>query len=282
MSSEEILTDLNNKPSTNSPKISPKFLPNIPTNASSQLKPLHGNSHALMENMESPIKFVRFILKKNLMPKARSNSPKEDVFYEKNTEDLETEENKNQENKCEFQKRAKKFDKIGKEFEYLCKNEINNRKGFKICLEIIENKRYELLLLFQKNELCANLRNFKAENQNILLEKAKEYLENLVFFQYTKITKKLEISLNKNSIFFQGSLWKEIVNELCDLKNEEKEMHIQKLQSMENEKNKLSDFLKEKENDNLMNEVDQLQDTKTLIDFLRKENDSFKEKVFLN
>ena len=135
---------------------------------------------------------------------------------------------------------------------------------------------------FKKNELCANLRNFKAENQNILLEKAKEYLENLVFVQDPKITKKLEISLNKNSIFFQGSLWKEIVNELCDLKNEEKEMHIQKLQSMENEKNKLSDFLKEKENDNLMNEVDQLQDTKTLIDFLRKENDSFKEKVFLN
>ena len=125
-----------------------------------------------------------------------------------------------------------------------------------------------------------NLRNLKAENEDLLLEKAKEYLENLVFVQDPKVTKKLEVSLNKNSIFFQGSLWKEIVKELCDLKTEEKEMHIQKLHTMENEKNKLSESLKEKENDNLMNGFDQLKDTKTLIDFLRKENDSFKEKVF--
>ena len=155
MSSEEGLifsTDFNNKPLTISPKILPRFLqyPYIPMNASPQLKPLHGNSHALMKNMESPIKFFRFKLTKHLMPRARSNSPKEDDLFEKKTEEIEIEENKNQENKCEFKENAKKIDKIGKELEYLCKNEINNRKGFEICMEIIENKRYEFLLFQRK------------------------------------------------------------------------------------------------------------------------------------
>ena len=64
----------------------------------------------------------------------------------------------------------------------------------------------------------------------------------------------MESSLNKNMIFLQNMLCREIVEELCDKKSEEKEMYIQKIRSIEIEKNKLAASLEAKTTNSIKTE----------------------------
>ena len=105
----------------------------------------------------------------------------------------------------------------------------------------------------------------------------KKYLEKLVFAQAHKILKKMEISLNRNMFLLQNSLWREIVDELCELKAEDKQTYLRKIQSMEKEKNKLNFCVEIKEQENLNLELEIKQGR---IDLLQRENEIFKEKVF--
>ena len=115
------------------------------------------------------------------------------------------------------------------------------------------------------------------ENQYGTLENMKKYLEKLVFAQDHKILKKMEISLNRNMFLLQNSLWREIVDELCELKAEDKQTYLRKIQSMEKEKNKLNFCVEIKEQENLNLELEIKQGR---IDLLQRENEIFKEKVF--
>ena len=75
----------------------------------------------------------------------------------------------------------------------------------------------------------------------------------------------------------QNSLWREIVDELCELKAEDKQTYLRKIQSMEKEKNKLNFCVEIKEQENLNLELEIKQGR---IDLLQRENEIFKEKVF--
>ena len=82
-------------------------------------------------------------------------------------------------------------------------------------------------------------------------------------------------------IFLQSLLCREIVEELCDKKSEDKEMYIQKIRLIEIEKNKLAASFEAKTTNSIKTELlnDSLKQSR--IDFLQQECDSLKEKVFL-
>lgn len=77
----------------------------------------------------------------------------------------------------------------------------------------------------------------------------------------------------------QHLLWRELVDELCEVKAEEKQTYLRKIQSMEKEKNKLNTYnneVKEQESLNLEAVIKQGR-----IDLLQKENEILKEKVWI-
>ena len=81
-------------------------------------------------------------------------------------------------------------------------------------------------------------------------------------------------------VFLQGLLCREIVADLCDKRAEDKEMYLQKIRSIENEKNKVAAILEAKTTEKIKTEIinDSLKQSR--IDFLQQECDSLKEKVF--
>ena len=103
----------------------------------------------------------------------------------------------------------------------------------------------------------------------------------MIFLSEKNLLKKVESSLNKNMIFLQSLLCREIVEELCDKKSEDKEMYIQKIRLIEIEKNKLAASFEAKTTNSIKTELlnDSLKQSR--IDFLQQEYDSLKEKVFL-
>ena len=98
------------------------------------------NPHQFTPNFQlssKNIKFVGFKVKNTFMQiRARSNSPKmEDLPEIKNNELVENE--KNDKNVI-----RKKMANFCKELQYLQKNDQFNRKGFDICLQILEMSEY--------------------------------------------------------------------------------------------------------------------------------------------
>ena len=81
-------------------------------------------------------------------------------------------------------------------------------------------------------------------------------------------------------VFLQGLLCSEIVVELCDKRSEDKEMYLQKIRFLENEKNKVAASLEAKNTEKIKTELvnDSLKQSR--IDFLQQEYDALKEKVF--
>lgn len=94
------------------------------------LKPLNNKSTLI----DPSIKYVRFKVKKNLwQERARSNSPKVEEGNERKANDSEKKETPKSENK-EYLKKSD----LNKEFNYLSKNNIYNRKGFEVCFQIFD------------------------------------------------------------------------------------------------------------------------------------------------
>ena len=101
----------------------------------------------------------------------------------------------------------------------------------------------------------------------------------MIFLNDKNLLKKVESSLNKNMVFLQGLLCREIIADLCDKRSEDKEMYLQKIRLIENEKNKVAASLEARTTEKIKTEIinDSLKQSK--IDFLQQEYDALKKKV---
>jgi len=92
---------------------------------------------------------------------------------------------------------------------------------------------------------------FDIEDESLIFNNLKNYLEKIMFVNDQNTLKKLEKNLDKNMVFFQGCLWKDMVHELYHYLDEEKKNNRQNIKSLENEKNELAILLECQKNENL-------------------------------
>lgn len=143
--------------------------------------------------------------------------------------------------------------------------------NFRANFQVIDN--------FFSSILIKNFRGCLQEEHIATLENVKQYFEKMIFLNEKTILKKVESSLNKNMVFLQGLLCREIVSELCDKRSEDREMYLQKIRSIENEKNKVAASLEAKTTEKMKTDImnDSLKQSR--IDFLQQESEALKEKV---